>query len=412
MFRVRFGKIRFPSLTGWSGPLRNRFRGLRVKLRGNSAGCLQILAIVAIAFAAVAFSSLFAPEQRPKDIASSAVRETITVSLILPSAAPYSREIRVTGVIEAEATIPIAPQVGGRILTVSSNFASGEEVQANAVLATIDRSDLELQRRAALGEITAAQADLSQLEALGEFNSRYWQKMYPKREVPPLVARIPQIEAARGRLISATATREQADLALSRTILRAPASGRILSTVAAPGRVVAANEALGEMYGFEAVEMVFALSEDQLSTLSPIEGRRVRIEERPDLPIIVDRVESQLDPQTRLANVRARVTSTSSVTIGEFLSGTISAPASENLFRLPTSAALDEQSAWIVKSGRAQRKKIVIRFRDAMYIYVDPFDFGDGIIADPSSRLANGDKVKSIASAAQIPNDPERRADQ
>ncbi|HKJ20389.1 MAG TPA: biotin/lipoyl-binding protein, partial [Woeseiaceae bacterium] len=210
------------------------------------AGSFQLVFVIAVVGSAVLLSASLQPETsaiRPKAAVSS-----VPVSIVEPVQIAFNPRVKLNGVVEARTVTSVIPQVAGRVVDVSPLFRPGATVSQGDVLFVIDPSDYELAVDRTLAEIEIARSELARLVAEGAAEREVWKSNYPERPIPDLIARVPQIAAARARVYSGEAARAAARLDLERTVVRAPANARILETRLDVGQVVSSNAAVGSLF--------------------------------------------------------------------------------------------------------------------------------------------------------------------
>jgi RND family efflux transporter MFP subunit len=112
----------------------------------------------------------------------------------------------------------------------------GQSVKANAVLAALDPREFELARREAAARVTRAEAAVARAERQLHWTAELYDR--------GLIADNERLEAeedaaaARAELEAARAGLGQAEVALERTVLRAPFDGIVVSVQAWPGQVI------------------------------------------------------------------------------------------------------------------------------------------------------------------------------
>ena len=202
------------------------------KLIQRFAGWFQLLFVVTVVGAAILLSVSLKPETS-RNFPTRSPDPTV-VSVVDPEPAEYEPWVRLNGVVEARTITDVIPQVGGRVVAVSPEFRPGGSFAKGDVLFRIDASDYELAVERTLAEIEAARSDLALLEAQAAAEKQVWDRQFADRQIPDLVAKVPQIAAAKARIHSGQAARAAAELSLSRTVVRVPAlpSVRYFPTIA------------------------------------------------------------------------------------------------------------------------------------------------------------------------------------
>lgn len=359
-----------------------------------ASGLFQIVALVGVACIAFVLNGVMRVSPETDTNISPSEPLPPIVKLGNAELTEFAPLIKLNGVVEANVSSPIAPQVGGRVDWVSNEFQSGKAVKSGDLLFTIDTDDFDLQYRLALGELGSARAALANEEAEAELAIEQWEALFPGERISALTARKPQLDAARARLESAEAARDQAELAIKRAKVRAPSDGRLISAEVTLGQVVIANQSVGSLYAFDAIELALSLPEEQLQLLSPVIGRTAQIPARPDLEAVMDRVEGTLDARTRTLTLRASLNAPQDLRPGQFLEAHVQAPSLGPLLKFDAAYIRFDNTIWIARAGKAFPMNVEVIVRDYGYAYITPIDLADGIIIDPPFGLKPGDPIR------------------
>jgi len=371
-------------------------------------GIVQLVFVIGVIAAAVGFSSTLKGKEtanRPQ-LADLQGASQISVRVMQPERFSYSPIIRANGTVQASAEVSVSPQVSGEIKRVSASFKAGSEIKRGAFLFEIDRADFLLAVERAEAEIAAARSDLAQLEAEAELAAREWRELYPDREINPLAAREPQIEAAKARLNSATANKRTAELSLQRTRVHAPVDARVISSSLDIGQIVSPGQVLGRLVSIDSIELVVPVSQDQQAVLEPVIGRVVSYQ-RPGVGSVknsatVVRVDASLDARTRLSNLFLRPADKAGLRIGDFVDVELTSDPISGAMAVPTSALTGQDTVWIVEDSRLVSHQIVRLGERASGkdIIVAPFEYGAGVVVLPPLEANDGQNV-SIREEAQ-----------
>ena len=262
-----------------------------------------------------------APERRePPPRAPFAVTEPVVAG---DGAIP----VLAAGTVRAHAEVDIAAEVGGRVTWVEPAFQSGGRLRAGQTIFRIDdagyrnrveqvRSDIAVQRVEILRIQEEARIARAQYEAF-----RRRRADSAPAAAGPLAFWQPQLEAAQAVLDRHDAVLADAELALSRTEIRAPFDGVVRVESLDVGQFVAAGQSVGRLYASDAVEVVVPLSEAAAALMPDLWSLRAGDADR-RIPVRViagygagryawqgyaDRVETALDEQTRTLDVIVRV---------------------------------------------------------------------------------------------------------
>ena len=237
---------------------------------------------------------------------------------------PQSVCITGEGTVRPLQQINLVPQVGGKVIFVSSSLVNGGEFNKGDTLLRIDPEDYRL-------AVTLAQAKIkdsdSKLRLLEEESAAAREEWYvhrqggfrTDRQPPPLVTKEPQLTAARARVKADGADLRKVLLNLERTELNAPFDGRVSQENVDIGQYVLPGQALAVLYSTDAAEIVLPLEDEDLFwfnvpgfTSGNGSGSIVTVRARvagQDMSWQgeVVRAEGKLDERTRMINVVVRV---------------------------------------------------------------------------------------------------------
>jgi RND family efflux transporter MFP subunit len=356
------------------------------------AGTFQLIFVVAVVGSAVLLSATLKPEASSGPPARKS--DGVPVTVIEPVAARYRPSVELNGVVQARTVTDIIPQVSGRIIEVSSDFRPGGKVTKGDVLFRIEPSDYRLALERTAAEIEAARSDLALLEAQSAAERQIWNQQFSDRKIPDLIARVPQIAAAKARVRSGEAARETARLALQRTTVRAPFDARILQTRLDVGQVVSTAAAVGSLFSVDSLEIVVPVSADDLELIGPLQGRPASIHRGraagDELAGTVVRAAAALDERTRLGTLYVAAERNEGLVLGEFVTVRIDGQDTSNAFRLPAGALTSRDQVWVVRNGALEERRVDVIGNESGYAIVRAFDAADGVVAVPPSNLRNG----------------------
>ena len=295
-----------------------------------------------------------------------------------------------SGTVRPRAEINVAPQVGGQIVWVDPGFQSGGRVETGQTLFRIDETDYLYRVQEAEANLASRRvAFLEEQERSGIALDEY--RLYSERRAgdgsstdpSPLTLREPQLEAARAALKRDEARLADANLALSRTEVKAPFTGFVRDESVAVGQIVAPGEPVGRLFAADAIEVNVSLSHADAVLIPGLwelqggggmsrVGARVVArygETAYSWEGYVDRGEVSLDEQTRTVDVVVRVPDpfsagvavegadpaggTPPLLVGEFVDVEIEGVSSDRYFRAPRAALQPGNEVWAVNDGGA-----------------------------------------------------------
>ena len=163
-----------------------------------------------------------------------------------------------TGTLSAISTVTVGSQVSGQITDVMVDF--NDSVKKGQVLATIDASTYQAQIEQGSAQIASAQASLRQAQA-GLRNAQLdynrkadlgRQQLVSKSDVDLARASLEQAQAqvnsAQAQIRQQTASTQTTRVNLSRTVIRSPVDGVVLTRTIEPGQTVAASLSAPELF--------------------------------------------------------------------------------------------------------------------------------------------------------------------
>ena len=306
------------------------------------------------------------------------------VNTVRPIASPTTIEVAATGTVNVRNYVALTPQVGGRVVSISPALRPGGTFAAGEQLLAIDPRDYELALDQARADIEAARSTLMLQRAESDAARANYALLHPDNpdNVPPLIARIPQIAQGRAQLSAARARMEIASLNLERTRFSLPFDGRVTESTAEVGQVLLAGQPFGRAFGFDALQVTVPIAADDLERLEPAAGRTATV--RSDAATIgatVERVSAELDERTRFAELYLGFeVDAEPPPPGTFVDVVIGGPSVERTFVLPRAAEQINRSVWIVAEGTLESvRPRTLGNTDAGWV-VAAFDYKDGVV--------------------------------
>ena len=331
-----------------------------------------------------------------------------------------SMTVSAQGEVRPKRQISVSPQIAGRISYMSPDFVDGGFIERGQVLVRLEAADYELAVVRAQSIVASAEQALAREVAEGEIARQDIEDL--EIENPSALAlREPQMAEARANLESAKAQLADARLALNRTAVTAPFTGRVRERSADLGQYVAPGQSLGTVFAIDVVEVSLPLSDDDLGrvglplafTESPdnlgpkvvfeasVAGRQHQWQGR------VKRTSAAINPQTRLINVIAELDdpygagSDNGVPMapGLFVEANIQGRSIEGVVRVPRAAlrGFDEVYVGDVEEGVMHIREVDVAFSDTDGAYlragVEP---GELAIISPIQAAFDGMKVQLI----------------
>ena len=229
------------------------------------------------------------------------------------------------GTVRPVAKIDVAAEINGKVVWVDPAFQSGGRVRKGQILFRIDDADYRNRVQQARANVAAQHVALLRANEEAQIaRAEYAQFRRDQTDIAkanPLALWEPQLEAARAAVARDSAVLADAELALTRTKVRAPFRGVVQTESIDVGQFVVAGQSVGRLYATDAVEVVVPLSDANAALIPGLWGLEAGDGDRQVVARViaeygdgsyawegyVDRAEASLDEQTRTINVIVRV---------------------------------------------------------------------------------------------------------
>ncbi len=350
-------------------------------------------------------------------------------------------EIHASGTVQPREEVALGTEVSGKLTYVNPSFREGSSISAGALLFRIDQSDYTNRVRSASADVAAQDVALLQAReeaAIAEAELRQFADRestrtglnrsidsddYAARILPPaemnegarpaqtsdpaepniLATREPQLRSAEAARERAAAQLEDAQLALSRTEVRAPFSGVVRSESASIGTLVQPGQSMGSIVSTESFEVRISLSESEANLMPALFAPgRARVPAQIILdygessfgwPAFVDRVDPILDPETRTIAVFLRVPNPMRpgerlteaaedappgppLLLGSFVSANITGVLDQKFAVIPIDALRTGNNVWVLSQGKLRVVHVQVIQRTDSFAYVSSPDLG------------------------------------
>lgn len=296
--------------------------------------------------------------------------------------------VEAQGEVRPQRELVVAPQISGRVSYVSPDLIDGGFVQRGQLMVRVEAADFELAvvraqsgvasaRQRLVREQAEAQLAIQDIKDLGLDN------------VSPLARREPQLAEAQASLDAAEAQLQEAKLALNRTAVYAPFSGRVRERSVNIGQVVSPGQSLGRIFANDVVEVSLPLNDLEMGRLGlPLAFAASKNEPGPAVvfqaPVggkmrtwhgHVARTAAAVNSQTRLINVIAEVIDPygagadgdAPMAPGLFVNATIKGETIPDVYIAPRAAMRGDNRIYI---GNPEEGTLSIR--EVEIVYSDP----------------------------------------
>ena len=322
--------------------------------------------------------------------------------------------VRSQGEVKPRREISLSPQISGRINYVSPAFIDGGFVRKGDVLIRIEDADYKLDRIRAQSQVASAEQALVREEAQSDIARQDWEELGTGTP-SPLAVREPQLAEARAALDAAKAQLQDTELALERTVVRAPFDGRIRTKEVDVGQFTSIGQSIGRMFGTEIAEVALSLSDDELGRL----GLNLAFEESKENPGPrvtlstqvagkprqwvgrITRTSAAVDQQTRLISAIATVDDPfgkgadgdAPLAPGLFVSATIEGELLKNVLTAPRSALRNSDQVYVANPETSTMSiktvNVIYSSPDGVYM-TSGIEPGDMAITSPVQAAFEG----------------------
>ena len=339
------------------------------------------------------------------------------VRVIKIKTGPQAISIRGEGTVRPLREIELVPQVSGKIVFASPVMVDGGEFKKGKVLLRIDPLDYKLTVTLARARVKDSESRLKVAEEEAASAKEEWRLLYQNtkdidKEPPALVAKEPQLAAAKARLAADHADLQKAMLNLARTELAAPFNGRVSDENVDIGQYVTTGKTLATLFSTQAAEIVVPFNDESLFwfdvpgfTPGNAEGSPVQVITRiagRDLSWSgkIMRAEGKLDERTRMVNVVVRVekpyATKPPLVAGLFVTVEIQGHTLENAAVIPRSALRENNLVWLVdNNGQLIFRKVdVARLETNQAILRTGLEDGDLVVTSGLKAVTDGMQVR------------------
>jgi RND family efflux transporter MFP subunit len=317
----------------------------------------------------------------PKPAATESIAPNVTVINAVPST--YQAYVSGHGEAKAHWALTLKAQVKGEITNMSEQFATGNLVKKDQVLAQIDNTEYLQAVASAKATLADAKLALQEEQDLGGQAKREWQRSgVTQAPSSPLVFRTLQLEAAQATADNAQYALQTAQRDEKNTRLSAPFDAVILSRDIDLGTYVSIGDTLATLNSTDKVEITVPLSLNQWQNLASDKSGEVTLSDvttQNQWQGYIARFEQHLDDSSRQRSVVVALDKpfeqATPLLPGTFLAVQIAGKALNNVIKLPASAVSQDGLIWYVNE---QNSLVSIKankvFERGDYVYISPIE--------------------------------------
>ncbi len=356
------------------------------------------IAVILAGVIGAAYITKTAPKARRRPPAK--IAPLVEVVQIKPGT--HNVAVQAMGTVVPAREIVLESRVSGEIVALHPQFTVGGFLEKESEVLRIDPLDYELAVTLAQAKVKDSVSALKVTEEEAAAAVEEWRLLYKENpedvRIPSLVAKEPQLEAARAKLAGEQADLRKAKLDLARTRIRAPFNAIVRRKLVDIGSQVSSQEQLAELVGTDAYWIRASIPVDRLNWISiprhsSETGSSVRIFHRNEYEYTgtVIKLLGDLEQEGRMARIlievkdplglKATGKTQLPLLIGEYVRTEIEGRQLDNVYRIPRAALRDNTRIWVASSdGTLKIRDVDILWRDSQTVL-----FRDGL--QPGDRL-------------------------
>ncbi len=373
------------------------------------AGVLKTLVPIAILAVAAKISwALF----QTAPIAERADRPRVPrlVEVVEVHPATVGPPIEAWGEVIAARTLAVRPEIGGRVVALSSGLTEGGLIAAGDDLIRLDAREQAY-------DLARAEAEIGQVEA--RIAIEEGQQDRARRDLTrlpgnltdrqrSLVLRAPQMAELQAELAAAEAARGRAEVALGQTVIRAPFDGLVLAEEVAEGTMLSTGATAATLAATDRFHVILAVPVSALEWIDPQGGQTVRLTQPGVWPEgsfregRIERLAGGLSEAGRMAELVVAVDDPLArqpenlgkprLLLGSFLQGAAQGRAMEAAIVLDRVLLHDGDTVWVMTpENRLEIRPVGVAWRGAETVLVTGgLAAGERVVTTPLAIVAPG----------------------
>ncbi|OUR91725.1 hypothetical protein A9Q81_17425 [Gammaproteobacteria bacterium 42_54_T18] len=344
---------------------------------------------------------------------------TPVVDIVYAQPATHQLYVHTQGTVQPAKEIDVVTQVSGIVEAIAPEFANGAFFQKGQHLLNIEDADYRFALIRAEANVAEAEQVLAVERARAAQAVREWRDL-GQEDANALSLRKPQLASARAKLRAAEAGRDEAQLNLDRTHVKAPFNGRVRMKYVDEGQYVSLGTPIVKLYSTDKVEVRLPITDKQLALLDLPTGRvrQGRVTQGSNLPTIdfevlfagniqhwegtLVRTEATVDIKTRVVYAIAEIVDPFSISegraplnVGMFVNATISGKALDSVIRLPRNALqIDQKILVLNEDNDIQIRRVdVLQTNKEHVLLTGDIKSGDRIVISNIPMAVSGMRV-------------------
>ena len=337
-------------------------------------------------------------------------RPPMPVETTAVSRARLTDDLQIVGNLVGNATVDVAPKVGGRLASVRVRI--GDTVSRGQVIATVEDDEIREQVRQAEAAAQVAQATIRQREAdlkfaqtnLERAQSLFQRQLIAQQALDDAAARqqaaAAQLDLARAQNAQSQARLQELRITLANTVIRSPVDGFVGARFLDQGGFASTNQPVFSVVDIRPVRMVANLVERDFRRVRAGTPARVEVDAFPGEDFVgsVGRVAPVFDPQTRTAQMEIEVPNPSGrLKPGMYARVTLRVAEKPDALTVPRNAVVDragEKLVFIAEGAKARARKVETGIEGPELIEITAgLQEGEIVVTVGAAALSDGDAI-------------------
>lgn len=380
----------------------------------------RILLPVAVLVISVAAIMLIVNNPPKSSRSKSKPQAQMLVEIEQLQSSEFTLNIASYGVVKPRTQSMLVAQVSGEVSYINDRFRDGGFFEKGDVLLRIDDRDYQAEVKISQATLLSAEQALLEEQARSEQAKEDWLRLGNGSQASELVLRKPQLAAQHANVLSAQAKLEKAQLALERTSVVAPFSGRVLSKKVDLGQVVSSNGQIAEIYAIDYVEIRLPINNRDLAFINLPERSREGTHNGLETQVTLTsdlvgtqqwhgqiiRTEGAISEQSQQLYVVAQIEDPYSVDkmagfaikIGQYVNAQITGKTLNNVIIIPNNAIYQGSYVYVLNNDNLlMRKDVQLAWQNKeIAIVKSGLDAGMRLVTTPLGQVSSGTKVVVI----------------
>ena len=379
----------------------------------------MVLPLLILIFGYVGFNYLVATKpEKPLQPRNEQVWTVKTAVVNFKAAYPEKSSF---GQVEASRKSALNFNISGEVETVAEVFRNGNTVSKGVELARLDRDLLLIAKQEIMVQLDANKTNIEELAIQLDLRQKNFERIN-QMQAAAVTSQANLDEArlalsmAKNALQQATQQKNQLELSLQRAnknledaVLRAPFDGIISNVQIGRGLVLSPGISVGSMTDISSLEASFVVTSDVFADTDLLIGSEVKViwrsggREIKTLMSKVERAEGNVAVGQGGGRLYADIPLGDDgnwiIPEGAFVEIIYSSGRVENVAQLPEAALYDDNSIFVIKNDRTDRRRVEVVQKSEGLVYVrGDINDGDVVVATRLPALGDGILVKPSGS--------------